>query len=333
MALLEVRDLSIEFETRKGNLKALERLSFTLNEGETLGIVGESGCGKSITSLALMGLLAPNARVSAGALRFEGKDLLAMNEEARSEIRGAEMSMIFQDPMTSLNPSFTVGFQLEEMLKAHPREEADRSPAGRRKRLVELMEQVGIPDPAQRLTCYPHELSGGMSQRVMIAMAVASRPKLLIADEPTTALDVTIQAQILELLRDLQRRYKMALILITHDLGVVSETAARTMVMYAGQAVEEGPTREVIASPRHPYTAGLLQCLPALHAKEAPKTRLPSIAGMVPDLLARPSGCQFHPRCSRAQEPCWQALPDWRVEGSRGERCHFPLTQAGGGQR
>lgn len=319
--LLEVENLSISFETKRGILEAVRGISFHLDQGETLGIVGESGCGKSITNLAIMGLLAPNAIIKADKLNFEGQNLLALKERQLQKIRGGQMGMIFQDPMTALNPSFTVGFQIDETLKVH---EKDLSKKDRADKCIQLMEQVGIPAPAERLKAYAHELSGGMSQRVMIAMAIACNPKLLIADEPTTALDVTIQDQILTLLKDLQQKNNMAMILVTHDLGVVAQNADRLQVMYAGEVVETGNISTVIEKPYHPYTAGLLASLPGREAREF-RSSLPSIAGLVPDLTARPAGCQFSPRCEFAQDDCRSSLPDLSKLDQRDVRCFHPV--------
>ncbi len=319
--LLKIENLSIEFETLRGKVRPVDGLTIHVREGEALGIVGESGCGKSLTSLAIMGLLPPNAKVTASQMSFNGQDLLKMPEAARRKLRGGQMSMIFQDPMTSLNPSFTVGFQLSEMLMEHEGMSSKKS----WERSRELLGQVGIPDPESRLSSYSYQLSGGMSQRVMIAMAMACRPKLLIADEPTTALDVTIQAQILELIKKLQREHKMALILITHDIGVVAQMADRIAVMYAGQAVEEGLIRDVIDRARHPYTKGLLDCLPGMHDESEHRTKLPSIPGLVPDLVNRPVGCQFHPRCQRAQDKCKTQMPEIVQEPGRLVRCFYPV--------
>lgn len=319
--LLEIEDLSITFDTAKGALQATREVSFNLKEGETLGIVGESGCGKSITNLAIMGLLPDTATVTAKKLRFDGVDLLDIAETDFRKIRGAKIGMIFQDPMSALNPSFTVGFQIDETLKVHCPE---MNKEMRRQRSLELMYQVGIPAPAERLKSYAHELSGGMSQRVMIAMAIACRPKLLIADEPTTALDVTIQAQIMKLLKDLQKEYQMAMILVTHDLGVVAQNADRIQVMYAGEVVESAKSQELLTHPRHPYTDGLLSSLPGKKAT-AFRQPLPSIAGMVPDLRARPKGCQFNPRCINADDLCRKELPQLKNEAERQLRCFHPV--------
>lgn len=324
MSLLDVRDLSVQFETRRGALTAIDRLSFKLEAGRTLGIVGESGSGKSVTSLAIMQLLANTAKISSGSVLFEGRDLLTLSEKEMQATRGRDIAMIFQDPMTSLNPSYTVGFQLEEALRIHADASGARDAASRSSKAIELMKQVGIPGPEMRLRSYPHQLSGGMSQRVMIAMAIACSPRLLIADEPTTALDVTIQAQILQLLRDLQKSRNMALILITHDIGVVANMADDIMVMYAGQAVERGAARDVIEKPRHPYTAGLLASLPSAHGLREFRTRLPTIAGLVPDLLRRPLGCQMNPRCEFATDKCRSDLPPDFVEAERMVKCFYP---------
>ncbi len=321
--LLEISDLSVKFDTLRGTLKAVDSISLSVMPGETLGIVGESGCGKSLTSLAIMRLLPPNATITAKSLRFDGKNLLGLGESDYQKLRGASMSMIFQDPMTSLNPCFTVGYQLREVLKAH--RSADKKQS--LKQAIALLERVGISDAETRLDAYPHQLSGGMCQRVMIAIAIACRPKLLIADEPTTALDVTIQAQILDLLRELQTDYGMALILITHNLGVVSQMASRIAVMYAGQIVETGETRRVIELPRHPYTAALLKCTPDVEGKVA-KAHLPTIRGMVPDLVHRPSGCQLHPRCEYADDACRIADPAMLQEKAHTVKCIHPLGGA-----
>ena len=332
--LLQVENLSVEFATRRGPLRALDQISFELSAGDTLGIVGESGCGKSITSLAVMGLLPPNGRVTNGKITLQREagpaSLLDFPESELRLLRGKTLSMIFQDPMTSLNPSFTVGFQIEETIRAHEGGTA----ASIRNRTIELLKLVGIPAPEERLNSYPYQLSGGMSQRVMIAMAIACRPQLLIADEPTTALDVTIQAQILDLLKRLQKETGMALILITHDLGVVAETSDRIAVMYAGQIVETGKTSDVLSRPQHPYTEALLRSLPASHSNLEHRSPLPSLSGMVPDLGRRPSGCQFHPRCPSAQKICTDVAAPWfQSESGVKARCHFPPQSRTGGQR
>jgi len=322
MPLVEIRNLSVAFKTARGLLRAVDGLDLTLEEGEVLGIVGESGSGKSVTMLALMGLIAWPGTVTADRLAFAGQDILAMSASQRRRIVGKDIAMIFQEPMTSLNPCFTVGFQIMETLRAH--EGGTR--AQRRKRTVELLDQVGIPEAATRLSAFPHQLSGGMNQRVMIAMAIACNPRLLIADEPTTALDVTIQAQILDLLVKLQRERGMALALITHDMGVVAETAQRIMVMYAGQAVEVQPAERLFERPHHPYTAALLEALPE---RSAGRRRLSTIPGVVPGVEDRPVGCLFSPRCAFADDRCRAVQPDLTREGMDEQvRCLKPLNQA-----
>ncbi|KAE9532881.1 dipeptide ABC transporter ATP-binding protein [Ursidibacter arcticus] len=318
MALLEVKELSVHFGDQKTPFKAVDRVSYTINEGEVLGIVGESGSGKSVSSLAIMGLIDYPGRVMANALHFDGNDLLSLKPKEKQKIVGADVSMIFQDAMTSLNPSYTVGYQIMEALKVHQ----GGSKASRRARAVELLTMVGIPDPVSRLDVYPHQLSGGMSQRVMIAMAIACNPKLLIADEPTTALDVTIQAQIIDLLLELQRKENMALILITHDLALVAESAHRIIVMYAGQVVEEGKAEQIFKSPLHPYTQALLKALPEFAEG---KSRLQSLPGVVPGKYDRPQGCLLNPRCPYATERCRQEEPALRTLNGRQVKCHTPL--------
>ena len=313
MSLLEIQNLTVEFKTASGWFRAVDGVSLSVDKGEVLAIVGESGSGKSVSMLAVMGLLPWTARVTADAMSFEGLDLLAMAAADKRKIIGKDIAMIFQEPATSLNPCFTVGFQLTEALKTH----LDMDKASRRKRVVELLDLVGIPSPEQRLRSFPHQLSGGMNQRVMIAMAIACNPKLLIADEPTTALDVTIQAQILELLVRLQKETGMGLVLITHSMGVVAETAERVSVQYAGQKVEERPVAELFADPHHPYTAALLAALP----ERATGSRLPSIPGVVPGQFDRPKGCLFAPRCAFATRLCHNSVP-MRVAGTL---CHYPL--------
>jgi dipeptide transport system ATP-binding protein len=318
MPLLEINDLSVEFPTTAGRLRAVDRVSLSVDQGEVLGIVGESGSGKSVTMLAAMGLVAYPGEVRAQRLGFGGRDLLRMSGRARRRLAGKDIAMVFQEPTSSLNPCFTVGFQLGETLRLH--EGLDR--AGARRRAVELLDQVGIPAPQTRLDAFPHQLSGGMNQRVMIAMAIACNPRLLIADEPTTALDVTIQAQILDLLIALQRERAMALILITHNMGVVAETAQRVVVMYAGQVVEEQPARQLFNAPRHPYTAALLAALPE---RSAGHNRLPTIPGVVPGLHDRPGGCLFNPRCRYADDRCRTIEPALEGAGGVAVRCHYPL--------
>ena len=302
--LLEVEDLDVVLRTRSGSAKAIDGLSFSVAAGETLAIVGESGCGKSLTALSVLGLLPqPQVRIAGGAIRLLGRDLAPLSEREMQGVRGRDVAMIFQDPMNSLNPVRTVGAQLVEMLQAHER--IGRSAAWQRAQ--RLLEQVSIPNAQARLHEYPHRLSGGMCQRVMIAMAIACQPRLLIADEPTTALDVTIQAQILALLSQLQRESGMGLVIITHDLGVVAEVADRVLVMYAGRKVEEAPVQSLFDAPRHPYTQGLLAATPS--PLRARGSRLADIPGMVADLSALPEGCAFAARCPRVFDRCLAERP------------------------
>jgi dipeptide transport system ATP-binding protein len=318
MPLLEISNLAVEFPTIGGTLRAVDRLDLALEAGEVLGIVGESGSGKSVSMLAVMGLVPYPGRVTADRLAFDGRDLLGMSSRERRRLTGKDVAMIFQEPTTSLNPCFTVGFQLVETLRRH--EGMDRRKA--RRRAVELLDQVGIPAPESRLGAFPHQLSGGMNQRVMIAMAIACNPRLLIADEPTTALDVTIQAQILDLLLSLQRERGMALILITHNMGVVAETAKRVMVMYAGQVMEEQGAAALFAAPQHPYTAALLAALPE---RSEGGRRLATIPGVVPGLADRPEGCLFGPRCAYATLHSRSVAPTLRPWMGGRVRCHYPL--------
>ena len=321
MALLEVRNLSVEFPTARGVFRAVDGVDLTVNEGEILGIVGESGSGKSVSMLAVMGLIPYPGRVTADRMLFGGRDLMAMTAAQRRRITGKDVAMIFQEPIASLNPCFTVGFQIMEALAVHE----GGSRAERRRRAIELLEQVGIPAPESRLSAFPHQMSGGMNQRVMIAMAIACNPRLLIADEPTTALDVTIQAQILDLLVGLQRERGMALVLITHDMGVVAETAERVMVMYAGQQVEEQPVDALFSWPRHPYTAALLEALPE---RSIGRRRLATIPGVVPGIDDRPSGCLFNPRCRFATDLCRAERPTLEPDSAgRLVRCYYPLKE------
>jgi len=314
MALLEIANLTVEFATATGSLRAVDGINLSVDEGEILAIVGESGSGKSVAMLALMGLLPWTAKVSADSMLFDGQDLLGMNDKQRRKIIGKDISMIFQEPMTSLNPCFTVGYQITEVLCQH----FGGSRRSYNNRAIELLHQVGIPAAETRLNAYPHQLSGGMCQRVMIAMMIACQPKLLIADEPTTALDVTIQAQILELLIELQKSHGMALILITHDMAVVAETAERVVVLYAGQQVEHRSVEELFKSPQHPYSEALLNALP----ERAQEKLLNAIPGVVPGQMDRPKGCLFNPRCSYAQELCRQQPPELQD----GILCHYPLV-------
>ena len=313
MSLLEIENLTVEFKTGSGYFRAVDGVTIKVDKGEVLAIVGESGSGKSVSMLAVMGLLPWTAKVTADKMLFEGIDLLGMSANERRRIIGKDIAMIFQEPMSSLNPCFTVGFQIMEALKEH----LDMDKAARKARAIELLGLVGIPSPEQRLKAYPHQLSGGMSQRVMIAMAIACNPKLLIADEPTTALDVTIQAQILDLLVKLQRETGMGLVLITHSMGVVAETAERVSVQYAGQKVEEQAVKDLVRDPHHPYTAALLSALP----ERAKGRKLPSIPGVVPGQFDRPPGCLFAPRCTLATELCRTTKPP-RLDGAL---CHYPL--------
>ncbi|OOF65695.1 dipeptide ABC transporter ATP-binding protein [Rodentibacter sp. Ppn85] len=322
MALLEVKALSVRFGDRNTPFKAVDRVSYQVEQSEVLGIVGESGSGKSVSSLALMGLVDHPGQVSADSLIFEDKDLLTLSDKAKRSLIGSDMAMIFQDPMTSLNPAYTVGFQIMEALKVHE----GGSKKSRRQRTLELLRLVGIPDPESRIDVYPHQLSGGMSQRVMIAMAIACKPKLLIADEPTTALDVTIQAQIMDLLLDLQKKECMSLILITHDLALVAEAAHRIVVMYAGQVVEEGRAEDIFREPKHPYTQALLRSLPEFAEG---KSYLQSLPGAVPGRYDRPSGCLLNPRCPYTTEYCRQVEPELHYIADRKVKCHTPLNITG----
>lgn len=298
-AILEVDGLTIDIPVAAGMLHPVRDVSFSVQRGETVCIVGESGCGKSLTSLAIMGLLPKKAIVTARALSFEGTELIGLGERRMGDLRGERMAMIFQEPMTSLNPSYTIGNQLEEMLKRHRKATTHEA----RERAVYLLEKVGITSAASRLSQYPHQLSGGLRQRVMIAMTLMCDPDLLIADEPTTALDVTIQAQILLLLADLQKEFNMGLILITHDLGIVARVADRVAVMYAGEIVESGEVKQIFANPTHPYTQGLLDCIP-IPGKTPPGAHLGSIPGIVPSLVGDQRGCGFADRCGYAMAEC-----------------------------
>jgi dipeptide transport system ATP-binding protein len=317
MAALEIENLVVEFPSNFGALRAVDGVSLKVDEGEILGIVGESGSGKTIAMLAVMGLVPYPARVTADRLLLEGRDLLTMPDGARRSLTGKDVAMIFQEPATSLNPCFTVGFQIMETLRVH--EGMDKKAAQRR--AIELLEQVGIPAPESRLTAYPHQLSGGMNQRVMIAMALACNPKVLIADEPTTALDVTIQAQILNLLLSLQRERGMALVLITHNMGVVAQIAHRVAVMYSGQVMETNATGALFADPQHPYTAALMAARPESRIGD----RLATIPGVVPSLAERPDGCLFAPRCKYSTPHAVACRPELRPWQNGLVRCHYPL--------
>jgi oligopeptide/dipeptide ABC transporter ATP-binding protein len=324
-ALLEVQNLHTYFHTTDGLVRAVEGVDLTVMEGEALGVVGESGCGKSVTSLSIMRLIQPPGRIEQGSIKLAGRELLDVPDDEMPNIRGRDMAMIFQEPMTSLNPVFTVGDQISEAVLTHNRV----APAEARDRTVEVMAQVGIPDPKRRYDSYPHELSGGMRQRIMIAMALSCNPKLLIADEPTTALDATIQAQILELLNQLRRDFRLSLMLITHDLGVVAEMVDRVAVMYAGQVVETADVRTIFKAPQHPYTQGLLTSIPMLTSvKSKPLSVIP---GTVPNPLNFPTGCRFHPRCPDASEITRTQEPQLRELGNgHSVRCwHHPEMAAG----
>ena len=318
MPLLDIRNLTVAFATRHGAFTAVDGLDVTVDRNEVLAIVGESGSGKSVAMLAAMGLQPKTARVTADRMAFDGVELTTLAPDQRRRLAGKDMAMIFQEPMSSLNPCFTVGFQIGESLKAH----LGLSGRARDARVVELLAEVGISDPARRARAFPHQLSGGMSQRVMIAMALACRPKLLIADEPTTALDVTIQAQILDLLIRLRRENGMGLVLITHDMGVVAETADRVIVQYAGQQVEANTTAALFADPHHPYTAALLAALP----ERATERLLPAIPGVVPGQFDRPQGCLFSPRCAFVFDACHRIAPRRAAVELGAALCHTPLA-------
>ena len=319
--LLRVRDLVVEFDTDQGAVRAVDGVSFDLLYGETMGLVGESGCGKTVTGLALLGLIpSPPGRVVSGSVEFLGRNLATLAEDELRKLRGSEISMIFQEPMTALNPVFRIGNQMSDVLRLH--QGLSRRQA--RSAAIEMLAKVGIPDPEQRIDDYPHQLSGGMRQRVMIAMALSCGPKLLIADEPTTALDVTTQAQVLEQITGLQREFGMAMILITHDLGVVAETCQKAIVMYCGSIVENSPIEALFETPRHPYTAGLLASIPRVRDDRV--TELPVIPGMVPDLLHLPTGCRFAARCARVSARCRQSIPELRklAETNTAVACYEP---------
>ncbi|TQF00259.1 MAG: ABC transporter ATP-binding protein [Spiribacter salinus] len=303
MALLEIENLNVTFNTRHGNVTALDSVSMHVNAGETLGVVGESGCGKSITALAVMGLIpTPPGRIAGGAIRLNGENLVGASDGRLRQLRGADVAMIFQEPMTSLNPVFTVGDQIAEAIMLHQKVSPDQA----FKDAIALLDRVGIPSPDSRARDYPHQLSGGMRQRVMIAMAVSCRPKVLIADEPTTALDVTVQAQIFDLLNEIQRDFGAAIILITHDMGAISEMADRVAVMYAGRVIEEARADDVLDHPQHPYARGLISCIPALGKGDS---ELREIPGVVPPLHLLGEGCAFAERCSHAEERCLREKP------------------------
>ncbi|WP_030912566.1 ABC transporter ATP-binding protein [Streptomyces sp. NRRL F-5126] len=316
--LLEVRDLHVEFRTREGVVKAVNGVSYEVDAGETLAVLGESGSGKSVTAQAIMGILdVPPGRIGGGEVIFKGQDLLKLKEDERRKVRGAGMAMIFQDALSSLNPVLSVGQQLGEMFVVH----RGMSHKDAKARAVELMDRVRIPAARERVGQYPHQFSGGMRQRIMIAMALALEPSLIIADEPTTALDVTVQAQVMDLLAELRRELHMGLILITHDLGVVADVADRIAVMYAGKIVETAPVHDIYKAPAHPYTRGLLDSIPRLDQKGS---ELYAIKGLPPNLLNIPPGCSFHPRCPRARDVCTTDEPPlYEVSGTRHSACHF----------
>jgi peptide/nickel transport system ATP-binding protein len=326
MALLEVTNLQTHFRTPDGVNRAVDGLSFSVGSGETVAIVGESGCGKSVTSMSILRLLPEPPGKIAGSIRFDGKELLTLSEKEMRQIRGNDVSMIFQEPMTSLNPVLTVGRQIGETLRLHQGMNKQQAEA----RAIEMLKLVGIPAPERRVREYPHQLSGGMRQRVMIAMALACNPKLLIADEPTTALDVTIQAQILDLMRDLKRRVGAAIVLITHDLGVVAEVAERVIVMYAGRKVEEAPVAALFNNPKHPYTEGLLGAVPKLGSSLTGTTdKLAEIPGQVPSLKQRIDGCVFASRCYKATDMCRELAPALEAKApGHIAACHYAVKEA-----
>ncbi len=319
--LISVRNLRIEFNTERGVVRAIDDVSFDILPGETLGVVGESGCGKSVTSLAILGLIpSPPGRIVSGSIRLQGRELVGLPEAEYRKVRGREISMIFQEPMTALNPVFTVGSQMVDVLVRH--KQLTRRQA--RQVAIDMLAKVGIPSPEKRIDEYPHQLSGGMRQRVMIAMALSCGPKLLLADEPTTALDVTTQAQVMEEIVQLQEEFGTAVVLVTHDLGVVAETCQRAVVMYCGKVIEEAEIETLFHHPKHPYTRGLMDSIPRI--RDEKKAELPTIPGTVPDLLHLPKGCRFVDRCFQAQERCCQGEPalERQADGSQ-VACFFPL--------
>lgn len=322
--LLEVKNLKTQFRVDEGTFNAVDNVSFRLEEGRSLAIVGESGCGKSVTSLSIMGLVQNPGKIIDGQILFRGKDLLKFSDEELREVRGNEVAMIFQEPMTSLNPVFTIGDQIDEAIIQH---NSKLSKAEVKARTIKILQTVGIPAPEKRYDEYPHQLSGGMRQRVMIAIAISCNPQLLIADEPTTALDVTIQAQILDLIRKLQSEYKAGLILITHDLGVVAEMCQDVVVMYAGRIIEYGTIEDIFYRPKHPYTRGLLDSIPHFETGSKMKA-LKTIKGLVPSLMNLPEGCRFRDRCPRATEICALTYPEFATVGSQKFACYHPLPEA-----
>jgi oligopeptide/dipeptide ABC transporter ATP-binding protein len=331
VALLEVTDLRTHFFTREGVVRAVDGVSFSVEKGKTLGIVGESGCGKSVTALSIMGLIPkPPARIVSGSVMYEGRDLTTLSERQLEDVRGREIAMIFQDPMTSLNPTLTIGTQITETIRRH----YDVSQAQANKKAIELMEEVRIPRAAERLDDYPHRFSGGMRQRVMIAIALSCDPKLLIADEPTTALDVTVQASVLDLLDDLRHEHEMSMIIITHDMGVVAEAADDIIVMYAGQVVEQASTLDLFDNPEHPYTEALLGALPQLEGEGVREGRLTAIPGRPPDLIDPPAACRFAPRCRYAgSDDCTLHEPQLReIRPGHWVRSAHPASERTGAQ-
>ena len=316
-AVLEVRNLKTYFFSEEGVVKAVDDVSFTVNQGKTLGLVGESGCGKSVTAMSIAQLVSPPGKIVGGQILLNGRDLLSLSEQQMRQTRGAQLSMVFQEPMTALNPVLQIGFQIAEAVLAH--EKVSKQEAW--SRAVDAMKVVSIPDPEKRARDYPHHLSGGMRQRIMIAIALVCRPMLMIADEPTTALDVTIQAQILELLESLREQYRLSLILISHDLGVIAEVAETVAVMYAGKIVEIGPAMDIFHNPKHPYTEGLLRSVPHLGSSGQNKGRLSAIEGMVPDLVDLPHGCSFAPRCYKKTVECTQSAIELETRHKVGVRC------------
>ncbi len=317
--LLDIRNLNVQFQTKRGVVNAVDDLSLSVFEGETLGIVGESGCGKSVTALSILGLLPkPTGRIAGGSICFDGRDLVTLSTREMQKIRGNVISMIFQEPMTSLNPVYTVGFQLSEVLRKH--RQMDKAAA--LEKAVQMLKRVGIPEPESRLKNFPHQLSGGMCQRVMIAMALCCQPRMIIADEPTTALDVTIQAQILDLISRLKQSIGTSVIFITHDLGVVAEICQRVAVMYAGRVVETAPVESLFETPAHPYTVGLFRSLPQAGGRQGV---LQPIAGVVPSMLNLPPGCAFQDRCFKREDNCMQSPPWSKVRSGHEVRCWFPM--------
>ena len=321
--LLSVENLTVEFKTDKGTVRAINGVNFKVMPGETVAIVGESGCGKSVSSLSIMGLVpSPPGKIVDGSITFKGRELVGLSEKEYRKVRGNEISMIFQEPMTALNPVLKISTQMIDVIRLHN----DVSKKQARARAIEMLDTVGIPSPEKRIDQYPHELSGGMRQRVMIAMALSCGPDLLLADEPTTALDVTIQAQVMDEMVRLQKELNMAVILVTHDLGVVAESCQRVVVMYCGQIIEEGPVEEIFANPKHPYTKGLLESIPVVRDKKIP--RLPTIKGVVPDLLHLPNGCRFADRCDKVHTQCHQAVPQLSGCENHKVACYSPNGDA-----